>query len=77
MISSYLDKKVNSLLVAIGEVSLTGKVQGVYMLVDKIKALERLGYENMILPEEASSIIKDREKVSFIESISSIESVIN
>ncbi len=64
LVSSYLDRKVDSDIVAIGEVSLTGRIHNTPYLNEKLKALRRLGYSDIIIPEE-SLLTKTSKKCKY------------
>ena len=52
--SSYRDKPVNSKLVAIGEVGLTGEIRSVSHLNQRIAEVARLGFQYCIVPKNSS-----------------------
>jgi DNA repair protein RadA/Sms len=75
LLSSYFEKKVNPKRVAIGEASLTGKIHSTGNLVDKMEALKRLGYEDVIVPEEFKGVI-GRGGYIFCDSVSDVSKVL-
>lgn len=72
LLSSYFNKKVDPLKVAVGEVSLTGQVQPVYMLKEKLKVLGGLGYKDMILPKGVAGEIRQDDSKVLLDSISNL-----
>ena len=52
--SSYRDKPVNSSLVAIGEVGLTGEIRSVSHLNQRLSEAARLGFKQCIIPKNTS-----------------------
>ncbi|MFC1780228.1 DNA repair protein RadA [Patescibacteria group bacterium] len=72
LLSSYFDKTVSPSKVAIGEVSLTGQVYSTGSIQDKVKALSRLGYKDVLLPKGAQKGVKRSSKTGFIDSISEL-----
>lgn len=62
LLSSYLNKEVDPSKVAIGEVSLTGQVHPTDLLLEKLKALERLGYKDVVVPKEFFLQMKGKKR---------------
>lgn len=60
LLSSYLNKKVSPLRVALGEVSLTGQIHTSSLFIDKTKALKRLGYKEVVIPKEALNLVSGK-----------------
>ena len=56
--SSYRDKPINSDLVAIGEVGLTGEVRSVSHLNKRIAEVARLGFKYCIIPKNSAEKLK-------------------
>ena len=45
------------------------------MLDEKLKALKRLGYKDIILSQEASEVIKAAKGITFVDEVPSITSL--
>ena len=58
IISSLRNKPLNSGLAVFGEVGLTGEIRPVQRGLDRVKEVEKLGFEHLILPKANSSGIK-------------------
>lgn len=52
--SSYLDKPVGNHVAAIGEVGLTGELRNVSHLEERLREVQRLGFEECIIPRQQS-----------------------
>lgn len=52
--SSYLDKPVGNQVAAIGEVGLTGELRSVSHLDERLREVQRLGFEECIIPKQHS-----------------------
>ena len=52
--SSYLDKPVGNHVAAIGEVGLTGELRSVSHLEERLREVQRLGFEECIIPRQHS-----------------------
>ena len=57
MMSSFLDRSIDSGIVVCGEVGLTGEVRGVGRMDERIKEASRMGFNRCILPGTSSSDI--------------------
>ena len=64
--SSYRDKPVPSGLAAIGEVGLTGEVRAVNYLPQRLGELNRLGFNQVLIPHQGSAKIIPPEGVQLI-----------
>ncbi|MBU0670898.1 DNA repair protein RadA [Patescibacteria group bacterium] len=60
--SAYIDKPLPKDLVAIGEVGLAGEVRNVNRLEDRKKEAQKLGYKNIITPQDSKTIIEAVKK---------------
>ncbi len=56
--SSYRDKPVDSNLVAIGEVGLTGEIRAVSNMEQRLREVHRLGFTRCLIPRQGSEQIK-------------------
>lgn len=74
MLSSFLNKKVNSQKVAIGEVSLTGQVKSSGMIKEKLKALKSLGYDKIVIPNDSFKKLKKTKGIILVDSVSDLVS---
>lgn len=52
--SSYLDKPIGNHVAAIGEVGLTGELRNVSHLEERLREVQRLGFEECIIPRQQS-----------------------
>ena len=64
--SSYLDKPINSHIVAIGEVGLTGEVRSVSNLGQRLKEVERLGFEKCVIPKRHTDRLSANRNLTLI-----------
>jgi len=58
IISSLRDKPLNASLAVFGEVGLTGEIRPVQRGLDRVKEVEKLGFEYLIMPKANSAGIK-------------------
>lgn len=72
VLSSTKEKAYPEKTVFIGELGLTGQVRGGFMIENKIKEAERLGFEHVVIPELA---LKRLPKKKFSIKISTIKTV--
>lgn len=72
ILSSNIDKKPNEKTLFVGELSLTGQVRGSFMIDNKIKEAERLGFSQIVIPKVALKSINYKPKKIKIHGISSI-----
>lgn len=61
--SAYADKPLPKDLVALGEVGLAGEVRGVSRLPDRLAEVKKLGYKNIITPEDAKTVTEAIRKL--------------
>lgn len=71
MLSSLHDKAISKETTFVGEVSLTGRVRGSFMMGNKIREADRLGFTKIVIPSTAGKLdrIPKGIKVIQIESI--------
>jgi len=74
LISSYFNKTVSSERIAIGEASLTGQIHKSSRMDEKLKALDRLGYKEVVL---SSKFGKDKIRSGKYIFLDSIEDIVN
>ncbi|MDO4811947.1 MAG: DNA repair protein RadA [Eubacteriales bacterium] len=69
--SSYLDKPVGNHVAAIGEVGLTGELRNVSHLEERLREVQRLGFEECIIPRQQSGRLEklDGLKVTEVRNI--------
>lgn len=69
--SSYLDKPVGNHVAAIGEVGLTGELRNVSHLEERLREVQRLGFEECIIPKQQSGRLEklDGLKVTEVRNI--------
>lgn len=74
ILSSLRDKPILTEYAFVGELSLTGQVRGGFMVENKIKEAERLGFKKIVLPRAAQRSIVNQNKFKIdIEFISSVK----
>ena len=73
--SSYKNISINSDVVAIGEVGLTGEIRSVNMIEKRIKEAEKLGFKTCIIPESNKKLLKENYKLDIIGVKNIIEAV--
>lgn len=72
LLSSKTEQKFPSGTVFVGELSLTGYVRGGFMMENKIKEAERLGFSCIVIPETAKKHIKGKFSIK-VKTISHIK----
>jgi len=72
LLSSYFNKKINPLEVAIGEVSLTGQIYSTDLIFEKVKSLKSLGYVRIALPLEALKVVENNKYAMFFDSVNDL-----
>ncbi len=65
-VSSFKNISIDSKLVAIGEVGLTGEVRSVNMIEKRLREIEKLGFKTCIIPENNKKLLKDTFKLDII-----------
>jgi DNA repair protein RadA/Sms len=63
LISSFLDRPVDSGTVVFGEVGLTGEVRGISQMESRVKEAARMGFKRCILPRALSCEITTGTKI--------------
>lgn len=64
VLSSSLNKKIKTGTIFIGELSLTGQVRGNFLIENKIKEAERLGFNTVIIPSTAKKHVKTKHNIT-------------
>lgn len=64
--SSYNDIPIHKETVAIGEVGLTGEVRAINMIEKRIKEVEKMGFQKIIVPESNKKLLKDKFNLDII-----------
>jgi DNA repair protein RadA/Sms len=67
MMSSFLDRPIDSSTVVCGEVGLTGEVRGVNQVEARIREAARMGFNRCVLPRIVSSDLAVKEKMELVE----------
>ena len=67
MISSFLDRPIDSATIVCGEVGLTGEVRGVSQVEARIREAARMGFTRCVLPRVISPDLALKEKMELIE----------
>lgn len=77
--SSLKDIEISNDVAFIGELSLTGKVRGNYMVNSKIKEAERLGFSTVVVPANSKKFILHNKniKIKYISKIQEIKNFLN
>lgn len=65
--SSYLDKPIGSRVAAIGEVGLTGELRSVNHLSERLREVQRLGFETCIIPKQRHEKLTDIGNLKVVE----------
>ena len=73
VLSSAREKNYGQKTVFIGELGLTGQVRGSFMVENKIREAERLGFERVIIPAAAKKNLSSRKFSIRIEYIKSVK----
>lgn len=75
ILSSKANKAFNGRSAFVGELSLTGQVRGTFMVENKIREAERLGFDTIYIPFAAKkNLISNKHKIK-IETVSSIKDI--
>lgn len=77
LISSSLNKEIDTKTLFIGEVHLTGRVKGNYTIKNKINEAQRLGFTTIIIPYNCLQYIDNYDSSLTIITIKSIEDLKN
>jgi DNA repair protein RadA/Sms len=56
MLSSFINKKIDSKMVVCGEVGLTGEVRGIGHVESRIKEASRMGFDKCIIPKSIAAM---------------------
>lgn len=70
IVTSLNEKEIRERVCFVGELSLTGQVRGNFMMEEKIREADRLGFERIVVPKSVS--IRNFNKDISVEKISSI-----
>lgn len=79
ILSSSKEQSYGSKTVFIGELSLTGHVRGSFMIENKLREAERLGFTTAVVPENAKSKLlrfKTAMKIIYIKSVKDLPSLL-
>ncbi len=77
IISSYYNKPISNDTVIIGEVGLTGEIRGINMIDNRLKESIKLGYKNIIIPDQKILIeIPDGYTINKVSSIKDLNSLL-
>lgn len=80
ILSSKHNKPVPSHVVFMGELSLTGQIRGSFMIEQKIREAERLGFQTVVAPSSAKTKIsstKTNLKIVYVQSANELPDVIS
>lgn len=73
ILSSIKEKPFRGRVAFVGELGLTGQVRGSFMIENKIREAERLGFDRIVIPEVAYRNLKTKNYKIKISSISSVK----
>jgi DNA repair protein RadA/Sms len=73
ILSSSRNKPVAGRIAFVGEIGLTGQIRGSYMVENKIREAERLGFEKIVIPTSAFNKLSSKKYKIKIQGISSIK----
>lgn len=79
VLSSAKNKHYGGRVCFIGEITLTGRVKGSFMIEQKVKEAERLGFDSIVLPAVAKKSLQSKKhsiKMTFISSVKELESLL-
>lgn len=76
ILSSLKNKPFSGKVAFIGELGLTGQVRGSFMIENKIREAERLGFEKVVIPAAAFKNLKYKSRKIKVESISSVKDLL-
>ncbi len=74
LLSSYFNKQVKPSRIAIGEISLTGKIYSTYLIKEKITSVRNLGYDEVLVPLQSRTKLGkgDSKGLIFVDDISKL-----
>lgn len=75
LLSSLKNKTFKDRTAFIGELSLTGQVRGAFMIENKIREADRLGFDRIVIPKSAMKNLSSRKYKIKVETISSIKDI--
>lgn len=64
--SSFKNIPISEDVAMIGEVGLTGEVRSVNMIEKRVKEVEKLGYQKVLIPESNKKLLKENYKLDII-----------
>lgn len=64
--SSFKNIEIPEHIAVVGEVGLTGEVRSVNMIEKRVKEVEKLGYQKVLIPESNKKLLKDEYKLDII-----------
>lgn len=73
ILSSFKNKPFKDRIAFVGELGLTGQVRGSFMIENKIREAERLGFDRIVIPAGAYKNLRNKKAKIKIESISSVK----
>lgn len=76
ILSSAKNKPILGRVAFVGEIGLTGQIRGSYMVENKIREAERLGFDKIVIPSAAYKALKNKRGKIKIESISSVKELL-
>lgn len=77
IISSALDKEIDSKLVAIGEVGLGGEVRAVNMMEQRVNECIKLGFDQIVVPKVSSERVKGVAKSVKLYLVDTVKDVLD
>jgi DNA repair protein RadA/Sms len=76
MMSSFLDRPIDSATAVCGEVGLTGEVRGVNQVEARIREAARMGFNRCVLPRIISSDLVVKEEMELVE-VGTVKELLN
>ncbi len=64
--SSYKNIEIPENIAVIGEVGLTGEIRSVNMIEKRVKEVEKLGYQKILIPESNKRLLKENYQLDII-----------
>ena len=77
ILSSVKDKSFGGRKAFVGELTLTGNVRGSFMVEQKIKEAERLGFDSIVLPANAKKMLSKKKYSIELIFVSSVKELAN
>jgi len=76
ILSSLKSKSFKERICFVGELGLTGQVRGSFMIDNKIREADRLGFDRIVLPKTSEKSVKYKPKTIKVEYISSVKELL-